>query len=283
MFGRYKAKEKDFSKESLPTTRRQQFKAFLKNEKMTIFKISLILFLFSIPFLATITYQNIVLVALQNEVEAGSMTQTDMFYTYAFEDLIFNAIKLATLIIFGIGLSGALRIIRNLCWNEGVFFGDDFKKGIKQNFKQVLLPSVLIGLAIYLIAVFKDFYNLTGSLILEIGYILSIAITFILIIPFILFLISQITFYEGKLFTLVSNAFTLMLSKYLIVILFSTFVGIIWFVSSLFGLLFYSLVVGVFIALFSGIFLVIFHLYSLSVFDKVINFDDKKHYRKGLY
>lgn len=283
MFGRYKTKENDFSKESLPTTRRQQFKAFLKNEKMTIFKISLILFLFSLPFLAVITYQSIVLVALQNEVEAGSMAKAEMFYTYAFEDLIFNAIKLAAIVIFGIGLSGVLRIIRNLCWNEGVFFGDDFKKGIKQNFKQILLPCILIGLSIYLVSTFKDFYNLTSSLVLEIGYILSIAITFILVIPFILFLISQISFYEGKLLTLVSNSFTLMLSKYLIIILFSTFIGALWFVSTIFGIMFYSLAIGVGILLFSGIFFTVLHLYSLSVFDKVINFEDKKYYRKGLY
>lgn len=283
MFGRYKTKAEDFSKEKLPTSRRQQLMSFLKNEKMTIFKISLILFAFALPFIAIITYQNIVLVALQNEVDAGNITSTDMYYTYAFEDLIFNAIKLATIIIFGIGLSGVLRIVRNLCWNEGVFFGDDFKKGAKQNFKQVLFPCIVIGLSIYLISTFKDFYNFTNSLVLQIGYILSIAITFILIIPFILFYVSQVSFYEGKLYILVSNAFTLMLSKYLIVILFSIVIGVLWFVSTLFGLIFYSVAVGVLILLFSGIFLIIFHLYSLSVFDKAINFEDKNYYRKGLY
>jgi len=283
MFGRYKNKKTDFSSNSLPTTRRKQFLSFLKNEKLTLLKIGLTLFLFLLPYLFVLFYQKYTFYFLNEKLIAGEINKVELYYSVAMSDLIINGVKIVALSVFAIGVSGILRIVKNLTWNEGVFFFDDFKKGIKANYKQTLLVSIVLGLFIYLTSVFKDFANYTGSIYLVLGYYLTLVLFFVIVLPILLFWLSQVACYEGTSSMFIANTFPLMLKKFYFTLLFCIVPAGFFFLINIFNLYIYFGILALLIVVFSPYYIIIFHLYSLSLFDQMINVDDKEYYKKGLF
>ena len=52
--------------------------------------------------------------------------------------------------IAAVGVSGGAYVIRNMVWTEGIFVANDFWRGIKQNYKQILLVCLLFSVVFYL-------------------------------------------------------------------------------------------------------------------------------------
>lgn len=283
MFGRYKNANTSFNEKKLPTTRWQQFIFFLTNEKLSLLKIGCALLIFFIPYILVYAFQAASIINIQQDYSAGNITASQMnYYTFIY-NLIFNSVKLVCLIVFSFGISGILRIIRNLVWNEGVFFFDDFKKGIKQNIKQAILIFIFIWIFLMLVYVFKDLTILTNSVIFKVGLVLGATLFIFLVFPLCLCWICQVTFYEGKTSMFISNSFVLLFSKYLTVLLFSLFFnGII--VATIFIPTFFSIIaICCSLLIISPLFLIATHLFFLNIFDKTINKDCKTYYKKGIY
>ncbi len=66
-------------------------------------------------------------------------------------DLLFFGLLIPAMVIAGLGISGGMYIIRNMLWTEGIFVANDFARGIKRNYwnvlEAVLIFSVLLFLA----------------------------------------------------------------------------------------------------------------------------------------
>ena len=79
--------------------------------------------------------------------DISGMAEGTTFYN----DLLFFGLIIPAMAIAAIGISGGMYIIRNMIWTEGIFVANDFVRGIKRNYwnvlEAVLIFSVLLFLA----------------------------------------------------------------------------------------------------------------------------------------
>ena len=79
-------------------------------------------------------------------------------------DLIWFALMIPAAAIAALGISGGGYIIRNLIWTEGIFVANDFLRGIKRNYLNVL-EAVLIFTVVLFVA--RTMGNLADMLIAD--------------------------------------------------------------------------------------------------------------------
>lgn len=104
-------------------------------------------------------------------------------------DLFFYALLIPAAVIAGLGISGGMYIIRNLIWTEGVFVANDFVRGIKRNFWNVLEAVLVFTVIFYIVRIMNDFSkmlivmgsSMRGWLIASqvVGYILLVLAAFV--------------------------------------------------------------------------------------------------------
>ncbi len=135
-------KKSDFLVTSLPKSRKDQFFDIWKHNFSLLSAIGMVLLLFSLPLLASYFFKDISLFAAQNE----SLNEEAKQSAYFFAKFLFCFFSSASVVIFFIGLSGVLPILKNLCYNDPIFFKDDFKEGVKTNFKSFLLLGLITGI-----------------------------------------------------------------------------------------------------------------------------------------
>lgn len=97
-------------------------------------------------------------------------------------DLVFFALYIVGSIFAAVGISGGMYIIRNLIWTEGIFVANDFLRGIKRNFWNVLEAVLIFTILLFFIQTMNnlaDLYltadtSLTGWMITSqvVGYVL---------------------------------------------------------------------------------------------------------------
>lgn len=137
-----KVSKTDFTNESLPKTRREQYFQIVKDNFPLLFKIGLICLLFLTPFIITFFLKESYLRGISNDSSLNIDEQKSLYLSF---EMIFNAIYIACTMIFFIGFGGILKIVRRLIWNEPIFFKEDFFLGIKENIVQFLLIGFVIG------------------------------------------------------------------------------------------------------------------------------------------
>ncbi len=135
-------KKDDFLVSSLPSSRKEQFFDIWKHNFPLLSAIGMVLFLFLLPLLASYFFKDISLFAAQNDILSEEAKQS----AYFFANFLFYIFSSISIIIFSIGLSGVLPILKNLCYNEPIFFKEDFKEGIKTNFKPFLFLGLIAGI-----------------------------------------------------------------------------------------------------------------------------------------
>ncbi len=64
-------------------------------------------------------------------------------------DLLFFGLMIPAMAIAALGVSGAMYIIRNLIWTEGVFVANDFVRGIRRNYWNVLEAMLLFSVVLF--------------------------------------------------------------------------------------------------------------------------------------
>lgn len=135
-------KKSDFLVTSLPSSRKDQFFDIWKHNFSLLSAIGMILLLFLLPLLASYFFKDISLFATQNENISEEAKQSAYFFTKFF----FCFLSSISIVVFFIGLSGVLPILKNLCYNEPIFLKDDLKEGIKANFKSFLSFGLIAGI-----------------------------------------------------------------------------------------------------------------------------------------
>ena len=149
-----KVAKTDFNKSLLPHNRKEQFSFIFKNRKRELFYIGLLLFIFIIPIIVGFGFYNVLINILYNDYKSASVGLTGDDLIKAYETYrtsyvmytdIFSLAMIGGLIVFGIGVSGVIYLIRNLYWGELFFFKESFFKGIKQNALMVCLIFAIYG------------------------------------------------------------------------------------------------------------------------------------------
>lgn len=260
-----KPRAADFQEENLPSNRWQLFFDVLKNQFRKLFLASLLLVAFALPFLLLHIFIDFFKAANFSSYSLGNMTEEAYQSSLLYLESIFLAINPLATAIFGIGLAGVMRIIKRLCYLEPVFLGDDFKKGVKQNWRPVVLTTFLIGL---LFSVCMFVRNLDTS-----AWYLNIPIALFcsLFYPILLLMIPASTIYSLKYTEAIS------LSSRLYARVFLPFLPIlILFIGPFFfeyipDLFIKYLVILLFVLLFSSLLLVGLFLVESSFLDRYIN------------
>ncbi len=141
-----KAPQKAFEIEMLPSSRKEQFFDLVKHRFFFFIGIGALLFAFSLFILGGAFFKDMSLISLNSstasEEEQNTFSFTIKLISYAIQGFGFP--------VLGFGLSGILMPLKNLAWNDPVFFKDDFKIGLKENGKAFVGITFLWGLVYFL-------------------------------------------------------------------------------------------------------------------------------------
>ena len=141
-----KAPQKAFEIEMLPSSRKEQFFDLVKHRFFFFIGLGALLFAFSLFILGGAFFKDMSLINLNSstatEEEQNTFAFTVKLISYLIQGLGFP--------VLGFGLSGILMPLKNLAWNDPVFFKDDFKSGLKENGKTFVGIGFLWGILYFL-------------------------------------------------------------------------------------------------------------------------------------
>ena len=285
IFGKRKPKvaKIDFTEASLPHSRRDVFRDVLKNRWKDLLKVGALLLLFSLPLLVFGAVGEINAANIYAEYKNGAISAGTCASEVAASNGAFALIKIIGYLIFSVGIAGSARVLRQIIWDEPLFFSEDFRDGIKIYGGQFALAMFLYGLCSYTAVFFSSAAN--GIL-----YAIALGLGVFILLPAMFFWLSERTVYANKIGENIRNGFmfyvrTLFKSIGMLLLAFLPF--ILEYVLEFFGLYnfifkYSYLLICTFLFLPLGIMLWL--LYTYSVFDKYINaelFPEILH--KGFY
>ncbi len=220
-------KSEEFARASLPSNRWELFWDIFKGRFGKLFKINILTFLFFIPLIFLLFMRSSMISGFNSVVPYGQSlglgyqavgTLVGAAESISLSANIYSLLLLPiAFIIAGIGVSGAVYVIRNLVWSEGIFVANDFWHGIKANAKQIILCSLFYSVAIYTATVALSFASSLDALnraskavtviIQIISYLVLVLSTFIYA-----HMITMVTTYKVKLFQAFKNAWVFLFS-----------------------------------------------------------------------
>lgn len=259
----------------LPRKRKDQFKYLIKYRWKSLLLIGGILFLFSIPLLASLFIKDLKAISIVTTSDTG-----DELAALFINDLFYAVFIVPSVIILFIGLAGIYRIIRNYIWGEGVLFKQDFFIGVKQNWWHFAIHGFIFSTLFYAV------YLATVYIPTPYLRYLPLAISFIVIYPVILVHMNLTVIYKNNYLVQSKNAFCLYVKRIYIYFPLFLLLIIIPFVFMIFTipLIVKYIVLVVFIYLFIPFYILGISLYSTHVFDENINKEKHKDlYKRGLF
>ncbi len=171
-----KERDEDYARSTLPTSRTALFWDILKGRFGRLMLVNLLMLLTFLPvgFLIFWRYLSIGSNGITGPYGAGLAFGYPAIpdivgiaeITILQSDLVFFALMIPAAVIAAVGISGGAYIIRNLIWTEGIFVANDFLRGIKRNFLNVLEAALLFSVVLFLARFtgnLADFYVATGA------------------------------------------------------------------------------------------------------------------------
>ena len=256
-----------------PKNRFELLKDRLKTRFLDFIVVSLLVLVFLIPLLVwdmSITYSNAITFTAEN---------------YILMALLKFGPYIPFIMIFGLGVVGALYYSKRLAFGEGANPAKDFFYGIKLNLKPALIGFSILGVIYFLLCFAKiTFYFADEMPDFLRGVLMGIVyVAFMFIFLMISFYLTQSIIYKGSTMQLLNNSmkFTFgmigwnFLTLIVILLPFLTYEFIPFAIARYISLG----VCGLFYFEFS---IFVFTIYSHAVFDMTINEDYPEIYRKGL-
>lgn len=269
----------DFTVDNLPKNRREVFKTCYKLFFKKILTLGFLLLLFSLPLLVTTFVCDYISVGLKELYLASSLTEVEYHKNLFWLRMICSGVNIVGTIVLLIGISGGMKVVRQMVWDEPVFLISDFFDGIKQNFKTFLIIGIFMGL-INVYNVFVLSVDLSTVFLQYIPFGAEVAFLF----PILLYVSSQSIVYKNTFRGMSKNGFIFTIKKFpltmLFVLAFTLLLGahLISFIVIKYILLFLIILFVV------PLFIIVWELFSFSVFDKFINqVNHPEIYKKGIY
>lgn len=261
----------DYTEEDRPLTRKEVFFSCYKERFSLLLKLGLICMLLVVPFVIVSflkeSYLSGALEGIEDQAERSTI--------YFGAELVFGAAKILCYLIFALFFSGVTQILRQTLWDEPLFFGDDFKNGLKSN-------SIKFGVTALILAVMNYLLNLYSANILK--YILN-GIFVSIILPVAVWFALQGIYYKAKVGVAIKNAEIIYLKTIPVslLLLICTVVPF-WLLENFVAHLVIRYVVLLALALFYIVPLTMcWMLYGCHIFDKLVNKDEHPEiYRKGM-
>lgn len=140
---RTKKSEKDFKKSMLPQTRRDVFFDVLKLQWSKLLRVALLLLIAALPLLLIAVYEDSYILTVY---EDSAVPPESVPALLAPLHIYCAILSVPCIALFFLGLSGVIRVIRQLTWEENAMVFPDFMKGIRQNWKPFIPIGLLFGL-----------------------------------------------------------------------------------------------------------------------------------------
>ena len=154
-----KERSEDYARSTLPTSRWALFWDILKGIFGRLVLINLLMVVTFLPLAAVIVWR-VLAIGVQGTVgpygsglgvgypvlpELVGYAEMSMFQA----DLLFFALFIPAGAIAALGISGGGYIIRNLIWTEGIFVANDFLRGIRRNYWNVLEAVLVLTVLLF--------------------------------------------------------------------------------------------------------------------------------------
>lgn len=142
-----KIAQTDFEANMLPATRREVFWDVVKLHFPKLALCGMVSLLFTLPFLfTTMARDNLQASFYEISLSGSRDDETVLVYLTTYQNVI-ALVEVPCFLLLSVGLAGLARIVKRFAWEEPVRVGEDFIKGIAQNWKHYLLLGLLTGLA----------------------------------------------------------------------------------------------------------------------------------------
>lgn len=142
-FRKNKKASKDFERSMLPQTRRAVFWDVVKLQWRKLLGAALILVISALPLLLISVYEDSYFLTLYEDPQILKENIPTLIVPLH----IFCAVlSIPGILIFFLGMSGVIRVVRQLAWEENAMVFPDFMVGLRQNWKQFLPTGLLFGL-----------------------------------------------------------------------------------------------------------------------------------------
>ncbi|MDD4000767.1 MAG: hypothetical protein PHX62_07755 [Bacilli bacterium] len=273
-------RQKELTVADLPNTRKQVYRDLFKHRFGTLSIANFFNALFWIPFFVWYYFVDFYVI---DKIQSNSEISGDLF------NLVFLEYgTMIPLFILGcVGLSGFFYIIRRMCWGESISLIYDFRKGIKQSWKQFAFIGFIIGALVLLLEYILYYYSIQvlDNTLINIALYGITLIVFILMIMVLIFIFPMSSLYQISNFILLKGSLFCAikyLPKNILILLISLFPFLVLVLMPSILVRF----IGIILLLFFGAIhvVIIWTLYSHSVFDIHINKTEyPKYVKKGLY
>lgn len=259
-----KVAKTDFSEKKLPHNRKEVFFDCVKLYWQKLLLLGLIMLACAVPLLTASAVCDTVQQGLSRQLEDGVIDKVTYNGQTAWLRFVEALIDIPCYVIVCVGLSGTVRVTRQMIWAEPLFFANDFADGIKQNW----LTFCLCGFLVSLLNVYLAFAESSGG---GLSAYLPLGVVAIVVLPTALWMMAASSVYNIGIGKNITNSFVLYIKTpfvtWLFVALFASVAipGLIGFVALR------CIFLAVFIVVLLPAFVMLWQLVSYSYFDKFIN------------
>ncbi len=203
-----KAASSDFTAAMLPQSRKEIFYDVLKLQWRKLLLLGVITALFSLPLLVSTlvgdVYAGNLLAAVKDsepELEAAAAGALFRF------ELLRGAVNIPLFLLFLVGLSGTLRVLRQLAWEENVHLPTDFAAGLRSNLGQLTALGLLCSVTALLCKNLLYLFSAYNSAIVATVSLLPVAVSVLILLPAACLCLVMIPIYANSLKADLKNAF----------------------------------------------------------------------------
>ena len=144
LFRKNKKASKDYEKSMLPQSRRAVFFDVVKLQWSKLLLLAAIVLISALPLFLIAVYEDTYILTV---AEDPGIAQETIPALIAPLHIFCAVLSAPCLVLFFLGLSGVIRVVRQLAWEENAMVFPDFLVGFRQNWKQFLPVGVLFGLS----------------------------------------------------------------------------------------------------------------------------------------
>lgn len=141
---RIKKAAKDYERSMLPQSRRDVFFDVVKLQWRKLLLLALIMLVSALPLLLIAVYEDTYILTAY---EDPGISEESIPALIAPLHIFCAVLSAPCLVLFFLGLSGVIRVMRQLAWEEHAMVFPDFLIGFRQNWKQFLPAGLLFGLS----------------------------------------------------------------------------------------------------------------------------------------
>ncbi len=271
-FFRQRKASKSYNISMMPTTRRQVFKDILHLHFARIMYVGLILLAFSLPLHVVDLFEDVYVTGMvtgitdstpQSEIEAIALGVASLKNTVAL-------LKIPLYLVFAVGLSGVLRVLRQYCWIENVSVRRDFLLGVKQNSKQCVLLALVFAIINFISTYLINTSYVVGEQSYSVLLFLPVAIELLVVLPMVLLVCVCIPVYSNTFMQNIKLATSLMMKKYFKILFSSLLLSLPLVIISELGF-YQNLVVRLIYSVLGGFLIIGFFLFIYNILDEQIN------------